>query len=47
MRDGPASSNRKEKVPPRLYVVMAVTTRATFGTLVTSYQLLFPGPSFA
>jgi hypothetical protein len=32
------------KLPPRVYAVMAMTTFATFGVLVTSYQLLFPGP---
>jgi hypothetical protein len=42
MRDVPA--NRNEKLPPRLYAVMAMTTLATFGALVASYRLLFPGP---
>jgi hypothetical protein len=47
MRKSWTSVNSNQQVPPRLYAVMAVTTLATFGTLVTSYQLLFPGPSFA
>jgi hypothetical protein len=42
MREAPA--NKIESLPPRLYAVMAMTTLATFGALVASYQLLFPGP---
>ena len=33
-----------KKLPRRVYAVMAVTTLGTFGALVSSYQLLFPGP---
>ena len=40
MRDGRTIT----KLPPRLYAVMAMTTLGTFGVLVASYQLLFPGP---
>jgi hypothetical protein len=39
-----ASSTITRKLPPRVYAVMAMTTSATFGLLVISYQLLFPGP---
>jgi hypothetical protein len=42
MREQPATGMKK--LPPRVYAVMATTTLATFGVLVTSYQLLFPGP---
>ena len=31
-----------EKVPAKIYAVMAVTTALTFATLTTGYQLLFP-----
>ncbi|WP_395622786.1 hypothetical protein [Sphingomonas daechungensis] len=31
-----------EKIPAKLYGIMAVTTVLTFATLVTGYQLLFP-----
>jgi nitrate reductase NapE component len=31
-----------EKMTPRIYAIMAVTTVLTFGTLVAGYQLLFP-----
>jgi hypothetical protein len=39
-----APSTITRKLPPRVYAVMAMTTFSTFGVLVTSYQLLFPGP---
>ena len=32
----------QEKMTPRIYAIMAVTTVLTFGTLVAGYQLLFP-----
>lgn len=31
-----------EKLPAKVYGVMAVTTALTFATLMTGYQLLFP-----
>lgn len=37
-------TRKSAKLPPRVYAVMATTTSATFGALVLSYQLLFPGP---
>ena len=42
MRDAPLP--RMQKLPPRVYSVMAMTTLGTFCALVASYQLLFPGP---
>ncbi len=33
------------KLSPKLYAMMAAITLATFGTLVQSYELLFPGTS--
>ena len=43
----PAPARRGEKLPPKVYAVMAVTSMLTFGTLATSYQLLFWHPLFA
>ena len=42
MREAPARNT--QKLPPRVFAVMAMTTLGTFGVLVTSYTLLFPGP---
>ena len=42
-----APVRRGEKLPPKVYAVMAVTSLLTFGTLVTGYQLLFSHPLFA
>jgi len=42
-----APAPRGEKLPPKVYAVMAVTSLLTFGTLVTGYQLLFSHPLFA
>lgn len=46
MRESPApgATGKTTKLPRRLYAVMAMTTLGTFGALVTSYQMLFPGP---
>ena len=35
----------QEKMTAKIYAIMAVTTVLTFGTLVASYQLLFPPQS--
>jgi hypothetical protein len=35
-------ASEQEKMTPRTYAIMAMTTALTFGTLVTGYQLLFP-----
>ena len=37
----PASA---EKLAPKIYAVLAVTSMLTFGTLVTGYELLFYTP---
>lgn len=37
-------AHNTQKLPPRVFAVMAMTTLSTFGVLVTSYTLLFPGP---
>ena len=39
--------SRREKVPPKIYTVMTVTTALTFATLTTAYQLLFARSPFA
>ena len=45
---GPAAPARRgEKLPPKVYAMMAVTSLLTFGTLATGYQLLFSHPLFA
>ena len=36
-----------EKLPPKVYGVMAVTTLLTFATLATGYQTLFTHSVFA
>ena len=36
-----------QKLPARLYAVMAVTTLVTFGTLTMGYQLFFTAQTFA
>jgi hypothetical protein len=38
---------RPEKVPLKVYFVMAVTTLVTFATLTSGYQLLFVSHPFA
>ena len=38
----PAPRAEPEKLPLKVYGVMAVTTVLTFATLMTGYQLLFP-----
>ena len=43
----PALASRPEKIPARIYGVMAVTTLLTFATLTTSYQLFFSYHPFA
>jgi hypothetical protein len=44
---GPAPMNQSEKVPPKVYGVMALTTALTFTTLTTGYQLFFTHQLFA
>jgi hypothetical protein len=44
---GPAPEAQSEKVPPRVYGIMALTTALTFTTLTTGYQLLFTHQLFA
>lgn len=36
-----------ERVPPKVYVVMAITTLLTFATLTTGYQLFCSRQLFA
>lgn len=36
---------RAEKITPKVYGVMVLTTALTFTTLMTGYQLLFPPQS--
>ena len=43
----PASGSADEALPPKLFVMMAAIALVTFGTLVGSYELLFPGTSAA
>jgi predicted membrane channel-forming protein YqfA (hemolysin III family) len=44
----PHPTRRKaDSLPGRIYVVMALTSLMTFGTLVTAYQLLFSQQLFA
>jgi hypothetical protein len=38
----PAPRAEPERLPAKVYGVMAVTTVLTFATLTTGYQLLFP-----
>ena len=38
----PAPLAQPERIPGKVYGVMAVTTMLTFATLTTGYQLLFP-----
>ncbi|MGE5561804.1 MAG: hypothetical protein ACM3ZV_00660 [Bacillota bacterium] len=45
MRD--ASSPRPQKLPAKVYVVMAATSALTFATLTAGYQLLFVPHPFA
>lgn len=43
----PAPVTRSEKVPAKIYGIMALTTALTFGTLTTGYQLLFTHQLYA
>ena len=43
----PAPVTQSEKVPAKVYGIMALTTALTFGTLTTGYQLLFVHQLFA
>ena len=43
----PASVAQSEKVPAKVYAIMALTTVLTFGTLTTGYQLFFQHQLFA
>lgn len=43
----PAPTGHSERLPAKVYAVMAVTSLLTFGTLATGYQLLFPHQLFA
>jgi hypothetical protein len=45
MRNVEKSVAEPERIPAKLYAIMAVTTLLTFTTLVTGYQLLFPPQS--
>lgn len=36
-----------DRLPAKVYAVMALTSMLTFGTLVTGYQLLFSHQLFA
>jgi hypothetical protein len=42
-----AVAARPERVPLKVYGVMAVTTLSTFATLVSGYQMLFAHHPFA
>jgi len=43
----PAPLAQSEKVPAKVYGIMALTTALTFTTLTTGYQLLFQHQLFA
>ena len=43
----PAPVTQSERVPPKIYGIMALTTALTFGTLTTGYQLFFTHQLFA
>ena len=43
----PAPVTQPERVPAKIYGIMALTTALTFGTLTTGYQLLFTHQLFA
>lgn len=43
----PAPAQQSERVPAKVYGIMALTTALTFGTLTTGYQLLFTHQLFA
>jgi hypothetical protein len=50
MEQASASSTtvrKADRVPAKVYAVMALTSMLTFGTLVTAYQLLFSHQLFA
>lgn len=49
MEQGSASPTIREadRLPAKVYAVMALTSMLTFGTLVTGYQLLFSHQLFA
>jgi len=38
---------KPDRVPPKIYAVMALTSVITFATLTTGYQLLFSNQLFA
>ena len=38
---------QREKLPAKVYAVMAMTTALTFGTLTTGYELFFVSSPFA
>ena len=43
----PAPVTQAERVPAKVYGIMALTTALTFGTLTTGYQLLFTHQLYA
>ncbi|HET6942860.1 MAG TPA: hypothetical protein VFH89_11925 [Sphingomicrobium sp.] len=45
--EAPAPVAQSEKVPARVYGIMALTTALTFATLTTGYQLFFQHQLFA
>lgn len=46
-RAGPRPASVPDRLPLKIYGVMAVTTLLTFTTLTTGYQLLFAQQLFA
>ena len=38
----PVPQAQPEKIPPKVFGIMAMTTALTFATLMTGYQLVFP-----
>ena len=46
-RDAKPAAARRDRVPLKVYGVMALTTLLTFATLTTGYQLLFAHQLFA
>ena len=47
MREATPTAGQPDKVPLKVYGVMAITTMLTFATLTTGYQLLFAPQLFA
>jgi hypothetical protein len=45
--EAPAPVDQSERVPAKVYGIMALTTALTFTTLTTGYQLLFQHQLFA